>query len=335
MKKKTIIIAEIGPNHNGSLKIAKNLIREAKKSGADYVKFQTFITEEIIIKNAEKASYQKKNSKKKENQFDMLKKLELNFKSFEILKNYAQKQKIKFLTTCFDSKSLKFIKKFNMDYYKIASGEINNFPLIKDICKHAKKVILSTGMSNYDEVKKTVNFILKNKIKKKNITLLHCNTEYPTPLEDVNLNSMVEMSKKLKIHNFGYSDHTLNDIVALSAVSLGAKFIEKHFTLNRKMKGPDHAASMEPKEFKLMVNKIRDIEKILGSKKKFVTKSEKKNRLIARRSIVANSNINKGEKFSLQNLSIKRPGKGLEPKRIFNLLGKKSKKNYIKDDFIK
>ena len=214
-----------------------------------------------------------------------------------------------------------------MDYYKIASGEINNFPLIKDICKNAKKVILSTGMSNYEEVKKTINFILNNKIKKKNIVLLHCNTEYPTPLEDVNLNSMVEMSKRLKIDNFGYSDHTLDDIVALSAVSLGAKYIEKHFTLSRKMKGPDHSASMEPKEFKLMVKKIRNIEKILGSKKKFVTKSEKKkNRLIARRSIVANSNIRKGEKFSLQNLSIKRPGKGLEPKRIFSLLGKKSKK---------
>tara|TARA_B100000401_G_scaffold172802_1_gene115772 strand:- start:680 stop:1687 length:1008 start_codon:yes stop_codon:yes gene_type:complete len=335
MKKKTIVIAEIGPNHNGSLNIAKNLIREAKKSGADYVKFQTFITEEIIIKNAEKASYQKKNSKKNENQYRMLKNLELDFKSFVILKRYAQKQKIKFLTTCFDSKSLKFVKKFNMDYYKIASGEINNFPLIKDICKNAKKVILSTGMSNYEEVKKTINFILNNKIKKKNIVLLHCNTEYPTPLEDVNLNSMVEMSKRLKIDNFGYSDHTLDDIVALSAVSLGAKYIEKHFTLSRKMKGPDHSASMEPKEFKLMVKKIRNIEKILGSKKKFVTKSEKKNRLIARRSIVANSNIRKGEKFSLQNLSIKRPGKGLEPKRIFSLLGKKSKKNYLKDDFIK
>mgnify|MGYP001217904283 FL=1 len=167
MKKKTIVIAEIGPNHNGSLNIAKNLIREAKKSGADYVKFQTFITEEIIIKNAEKASYQKKNSKKNENQYRMLKNLELDFKSFVILKRYAQKQKIKFLTTCFDSKSLKFVKKFNMDYYKIASGEINNFPLIKDICKNAKKVILSTGMSNYEEVKKTINFILNNKIKKK------------------------------------------------------------------------------------------------------------------------------------------------------------------------
>jgi len=161
MKKKTVIIAEIGPNHNGSLKIAKNLIREAKKSGADYVKFQTFITEEIIVKNAEKASYQKKNSKKNENQYLMLKNLELDFKSFVILKRYAKKQRIKFLTTCFDSKSLKFVKKFNMDYYKIASGEINNFPLIKDICQNAKKVILSTGMSTYGEVKKSIKFYFK------------------------------------------------------------------------------------------------------------------------------------------------------------------------------
>lgn len=335
MKKKTIVIAEIGPNHNGSLKTAKKLIVEAKKCGADYVKFQTFITEDIIINNAEKASYQKKNSNRKETQFEMLKKLELSFKSFEILKKFADKQKIKFLTTCFDNNSLNFVKKFNMDYHKIASGELNNFPLIKEVCKSSKKIILSTGMSEFAEVKKTTNFILKNKIKKKNLVLLHCNTEYPTPYDDVNLNSMLEMSKKLNIENFGYSDHTLDDVVALSAVSLGAKFIEKHFTLNRKMKGPDHIASMEPYEFKLMVDKIRIIEKILGSKKKIVTKSEKKNRIIARRSIVANNNIKKGQKFTLQNLSIKRPGKGLEPEKIFNLLGKKSKKNYRKDEFIR
>ena len=335
MNKKTIVIAEIGPNHNGSLKTAKKLIKEAKKSGADYVKFQTFITEEIIIKSAEKANYQKKNSKKNENQFEMLKKLQLDFKSFEILKRYAAKQKIKFLTTCFDSKSVKFSEKFNMDYHKIASGELNNLPLIRDICKSANKIILSTGMSNFSEVKKTVNFILKNKIKKKNLVVLHCNTEYPTPYEDVNLNSMIEMSKKLKLENFGYSDHTLGDIVALSAVSLGAKFIEKHFTLNRKMKGPDHMASMEPQEFKKMVQKIRKIEQILGSKNKIITNSEKKNRAVARRSVVANLSINKGQKFTLENLAIKRPGKGLEPQKIFSLLGKKSKKNYRKNEFIK
>ena len=335
MNKKTTIIAEIGPNHNGSLKMAKKLIKEAKKSGADYVKFQTFITEEIIIDSAEKANYQKKNSKKNENQFEMLKKLQLDFKSFEILKKYAVKQKIKFLTTCFDSKSVKFIEKFNMDYHKIASGELNNLPLIRDICKSANKIILSTGMSNFSEVKKTVKFILKNNIKKKNLVVLHCNTEYPTPYEDVNLNSMVEMSKKLKIENFGYSDHTLGDIVALSAVSLGAKFIEKHFTLNRKMKGPDHMASIEPQEFKKMVQKIRKVEQILGSKNKIITNSEKKNRAVARRSIVANLRISKGQKFTLENLAIKRPGKGLEPQKIFSLLGKKSKKNYRKNEFIK
>ena len=265
----------------------------------------------------------------------MLKKLQLSFKDFEILNNYAKKQKIKFLTTCFDIKSVQFAKKFKMDYYKIPSGEINNFPLIKEICKSTKKIILSTGMSNFLEVKKAVNFILKNKIKKTNLIILHCNTEYPTPYEDINLNAMTEMSKKLKINKFGYSDHSLGDIVPLAAASMGAAFIEKHFTLSCKMAGPDHKASMEPKKFKEMIKKIRIIEKVLGSKKKFVSNSEKKNKLIARRSIVADQKIRKGEKFSFKNLAIKRPGSGIEPNRIFSLIGKKSNKNFEKDEFIK
>ncbi len=335
MNMKTIIIAEIGPNHNGSLNLAKKLIKSAKLCGANYVKFQTYKTESIIVKNAKKANYQIKNTNNNDSQFDMLKKLELTQDNFLELKKFSNKVGIKFLTTCFDFESVKFSKKLNMDYHKIASGELNNFPLIKEICKYAKKIILSTGMSNFNEVKRTVNFILKNKIKKKNLVILHCNTEYPTPFKDVNLNAMLEISKKLKIKNYGYSDHTLEDIVALSATSLGAKFIEKHFTLSRKMSGPDHIASLEPYEFKAMVNKVRIVEKILGTKHKSVTKSEKKNIKIARRSIVANQNIKKGDKFTLKNLSIKRPGKGLEPNKIFNLLGKISKKNYKIDEFIK
>lgn len=335
MSKKTVIIAEIGPNHNGSLGLAKKLIKSAKLSGADYVKFQTYKTENIVLRNAKKAKYQIKNTKNTDNQYKMLKKLELSYENFLDLHKYSKKVGIKFLTTCFDFESVKFSKQLNMNYYKIASGELNNFPLIKEICKFAKKIILSTGMSSFYEVKSTTNFILKNGIKKKNLIILHCNTEYPTPFEDVNLKAMTEMSKKLKIEKFGYSDHTLTDVVALSAVSLGATFIEKHFTLNRKMQGPDHVASMEPREFRNMVDKIRIVERILGSKIKNVTKSEKKNIVIARKSIVANENIRKGDKFTFKNLSIKRPGKGLQPKKIFNLLGKKSKKNYKKDEFIK
>lgn len=332
--KKSIIIAEIGPNHNGSIKIAKKLILQAKKAGADYVKFQTFITENIITKSAQKAKYQIKKQKEKETQFQMLKKLQLSFDDFLILKKFCNKIKIKFLTTCFDFESVKFAKKLNMDFFKIPSGEITNLPLIKEICKSSKKIILSTGMSDKNEVRKAIKFILSNKIKKNNLILLHCNTEYPTPFEDVNLRAMVKMKNDFKLKYVGYSDHTLGITTPLVAISLGANIIEKHFTLNKKANGPDHKASLEPKEFKEMVNKIRLTEKILGSKIKKPTKSEKKNINIARKSIVANTNIKKGEIFTKKNIAIKRPGGGLAPEKWFKLLNQKSKKNYKKDQFI-
>ena len=273
---KTIVIAEIGPNHNGSINLAKKLISAAKRSGADYVKFQTFIAEDMITISAKKANYQKKETSRKDNQFKMLKKLQLSFKDFIEIKKFSKKIGIKFLTTCFDFKSVKFAKKLKMDYFKIASGEIDNYPLIKQICKIAKKIILSTGMSDFKQVKETVTYILKNNFKRQNIVLLHCNTEYPTPYKDVNLRAMIEMKNKLKIKNFGYSDHTLGTLVPLASVAMGANYIEKHFTLNKKYKGPDHKASMEPHEFKEMMNKIRLLEKILGSKQKIITNSEKK-----------------------------------------------------------
>jgi N,N'-diacetyllegionaminate synthase len=331
--KKVKIIAEIGPNHNGKVYLAKKLIKEAKKAGADYVKFQTFVTEDIITVDAKKAKYQISNKNKKETQFSMLKKLELSQSSFKILHRYSKKLGIKFLSTAFDIKSLHFINSLKPDYFKIPSGEITNLPLIKEITKFKRKIILSTGMANLREVSKTFKFLLKNGVNKKKITILHCNTEYPSPMEDVNLNVLKTFQKKFKT-KFGYSDHTLGVEVAIAAVAMGSQIIEKHFTLNRKMVGPDHKASLDPKEFKFMVQSIRNIEKALGGYKKKVTKSEKKNIDIARKSIVAKKEIKKGEKFTIKNLCIKRPGNGLSPMNWFKILGKISKKNYFKDQLI-
>jgi N,N'-diacetyllegionaminate synthase len=326
------IIAEIGPNHNGKMKLAKKLILEAKKCGADYVKFQTFITEDIITKKAKKANYQI-DKKNEETQFKMLEKLQLTQKQFKLLFNFCKKNKIKFLSTAFDLKSLKFINSLDPEFIKIPSGEITNFQLIKEITKLKKKVILSTGMSNLNEISKTYKFLIKNGIVKKKIFLLQCNTEYPTPFSDVNLNVLKTFKKKFG-DNLGYSDHTMGIEAAIASVPLGAKIIEKHFTLNRKMKGPDHKASLEPVEFKKMVDAIRNIESALGKNIKKVTKSERKNLNVARKSIVAIKEINKGDVFSENNIGVKRPGGGLSPTKWFEILEKTSKKRYRKDDFI-
>ena len=331
--KKVKIIAEIGPNHNGKIYLAKRLIKEAKKSRADYVKFQTFITEDIIIEKAKKAKYQINKKNKKETQFSMLKKLELSQSDFKIIHKYCKKIGIKFLSTAFDIKSLKFINSLKPDYFKIPSGEITNLQLIKEITKFKRKVILSTGMSNLKEVDTIFKFLKKNGIAKNKITILHCNTEYPTPIEDVNLNVLKTFRKKFNTE-VGYSDHTMGIEVPIAAVAMGAKVIEKHFTLNRNMSGPDHKASLEPKEFEEMVYSIRNLEKALGGFVKKPTKSEKKNIKIARKSIVAAKKINKGEKFTIKNLCIKRPGDGISPIYWYKIIGKISKKNYLKDDLI-
>ena len=326
------IIAEIGPNHNGNIQLAKKLILKAKQCGADFVKFQTFITEDIITKKAKKADYQI-DKKKEETQFKMLKKLQLTQKQFKILFNFCKKNKIKFLSTAFDLKSLKFINSLHPEFIKIPSGEITNFQLIKEITKLKKKVILSTGMSNLNEISKTYKFLNKNGILKKKIYVLQCNTEYPTPFSDVNLNVLKTFKKKFG-NNLGYSDHTMGIEAAIASVPLGAKIIEKHFTLNRKMKGPDHKASLEPVEFKKMVDAIRNIESALGREIKNVTRSERKNINVARKSIVAIKEIYKGDIFSENNIGVKRPGGGLSPAKWFDVLGKSSKKRYRKDDFI-
>ena len=330
---KVKIIAEIGPNHNGKIHLAKKLIKEAKKCGADYVKFQTFITEDIIIQKAKKAKYQIDLKKKYENQFSMLKKLEFSYEDFRKIHKYCKNEGIKFLSTAFDIKSLKFVNSLKPDYIKIPSGEITNLQLIEEVVKLRKKIIISTGMSNLEEIKKALKIILKKKFKKKNITILQCNTEYPTPVKDVNLNVLKTFKEKFKLQ-VGYSDHTMGIDVPIAATAMGAKIIEKHFTLDRKMKGPDHKASLEPNEFKDMVNSIRRIEKAMGSRIKKITSSEKKNLKVARKSIVASKNINKGEKFTKYNLSIKRPGSGLSPMKWYEVLGKVAKKKYLKDDLI-
>ena len=328
------IIAEAGVNHNGSISIAKRLIDIAAKAGADAVKFQTFKTENLVTKKAKKANYQKKNSNKDQSQFHMLKKLELTPLMHKRLLSYSKKKNILFLSSPFDLSSIDFLNNLKLKIFKIPSGEITNLPYLKKIGGLNKKIILSTGMSNMNEIKNALNILVKSGTKKKNITVLHANTEYPTPIRDVNLRSMLSIGKILNV-NFGYSDHTLGFEVSVAAVALGASCIEKHFTLNSNMRGPDHRASLEPKELTKMINAIRNIEIALGSSIKRPSKSEMPNIKIVRKSLVASQDIKKGEIFTEQNLTTKRPGTGLSPFKIIKFLGKRSLKNYKKDQQIK
>ncbi len=328
------VIAEAGINHNGSISVAKKLIDIAAKSGADAVKFQTFNTENLVTKNAKKARYQKKNDSKKESQFNMLKKLELSPQMHKVLLSYCRKKNILFLSSAFDLHSIDFLNNLGLKIFKIPSGEITNLSYLKKVGNLNKKIILSTGMSNIKEIKDALNVLIKSGTKKRNITVMHANTEYPTSMRDVNLRSMLSIGKTFNV-NFGYSDHTLGSEVCVAAVALGAKCIEKHFTLNRNMKGPDHRASLEPKELTHMIYAIRNIEIALGSRIKRPSKSEIPNIKIVRKSLVASRNIKKGEIFTEQNLTAKRPGSGLSPFKIIKFLGKRSLKNYKKDQQIK
>ena len=331
---KTIIIAEVGVNHNGKVDLAEQLIRAAAKAGADIVKFQTFSASDLVLKSTSKANYQLKNSDEKESQFKMLEKLELNEEEHHQLIKHCKKRNIKFLSTGFDLKSLEFLSSLNLPFYKIPSGEITNLPYLRFVAKTNKPIIMSTGMSYLSEVKFALEDLLNHGAKKEDITILHCNTAYPTKKSDVNLNAMLTIKDKLKV-NVGYSDHTLGFEVPIAAVSLGAKIIEKHITLDRSLKGPDHAASMEPKEFEEMVKLIRNVEIALGSYKKIPSQSEKENINLARRkSIVANSIIAKGDIYTNLNLTTKRPGTGISPVYWDSLIGKKSKKNYKKNQQI-
>jgi N,N'-diacetyllegionaminate synthase len=330
---KTIIIAEAGVNHNGKVDLAKKLISKAANLGADFIKFQTYKTEDIVISKSALAFYQKKNLKKLKTQFQMLKKYELKYQDFKKLINFAKTKKIKFLSSPFDIKSIKFLKHLKLEYYKIPSGEINNFLYLKTIGSLKKKIILSTGMSTLREVKDAVKILVKYGTKKRDITILHCHSAYPSQPFDLNLKAIQTLKKKLKL-NVGYSDHSDDIYAPIVAVSLGAKIIEKHLTLDKKMAGPDHRASITPLQFKKMVNLIKLTEIMLGSEKKVPTKNELINRKFVRKSLVAKIDIKKGEKFSVKNISIKRPGTGINPMKVEKYLKKKAKKNYFKDDFI-
>ncbi len=329
-----IIIAEAGQNHNGKLKLAYKLVDVAKKCGADFVKFQTSIPKLHISKFAEKANYQIKNWQKRGNQLQMLQKLSLTYNDFKKLKKYCKKKKIKFLSTPFDLKSIDFLKSLNMKYFKIPSGEITNLPYLIKVAKLKKKVILSTGMANLIEIREALKILTSYGTKKKNITVLQCNTEYPTPLRDANIRAMLTIKKKFKV-NIGYSDHTEGIESSLAAAALGARVLEKHITLNKNLPGPDHKASINPKELKKMIDGVRKITIALGSGVKKISSSERKNIKIARTSIVASKEIKKGEKFTVKNLTIKRPGNGISPMKLFKVIGKIAKRRFSEDELIK
>lgn len=325
------IIAEIGVNHNGSIKVAKKLIDASKKAGADYVKFQTFNTNKLLNQSATLANYQKNNTNFKSTH-EMLNKYELTYENFFELKNYCKKKNIRFLSTPFDLESLNILRKLKVNIIKISSGDFTNIQLI-DKSLNFKKIILSTGLSNEKEISHILAFIKKKK-KLNNIFLLHCNTDYPTKPKDTNLLSLLYLKEKYNV-NVGFSDHSEGITASIAAASMGAQIIEKHITLRRDMKGPDHKSSIEPNEFKEMVKHIRLVEKMLGQKKKFLTQSAKKNLKSASKSIYANKNIVKGEKFTELNLIVQRPGSGISPMKWFDTIGKISKYNYKKGDKIK
>ena len=328
---KVYIIAEAGDNHNGDFNTALKLVDVAKRAGADCVKFQTFVTEEIISKYAEMAEYQKKNTGKEESQFEMVKRLELLFDEFRKIKEYCDRVGIQFLSTPFDLKSVDFLNELGVPFFKIPSGEITNYPYLIKIAHTGKPVVMSTGMCEPDEILAAINVLEKNGSGE--ITLLHCNTEYPTPLKDVNLYAMRTM-KKMFGKKVGYSDHTKGIEVPVAAVALGACVIEKHFTLDKNMPGPDHKASLEPDELGRMVKNIRNIEIALGDGVKRVSESERKNIAIARKSIVARRNIQEGEILTEENLAVKRPGTGINPMQWMEVLGTRAVRDFKEDELI-
>lgn len=318
---KTIIIAEAGVNHNGNLALAKKLIDVASEAAVDYVKFQTFKADKLVSSQAKKASYQLENTKSDDSQLKMLKELELSLSDHLELIAYCKFKNIQFFSTAFELESLQFLSELGLELFKIPSGEITNLPYLKKVAELANEVILSTGMSEMQEIKDAVDVLVSHGIKKENITILHCNTQYPTPMDDVNLLAMLQIKNQIGV-NVGYSDHTLGIEVPIAAVALGAKVIEKHFTLDRNLPGPDHAASLEPDELKEMVRCIRNIEKALGDGHKRVSTSESQNKAIARKSIHLGISKKKGEKISEIDLEMLRPGDGLSPMLMDQVIGK-------------
>lgn len=331
----TLIIAEAGVNHNGSIELAKKLIDKAAEAGVDIVKFQTFKSEKLVTKTAKQADYQQKNLQGSagDSQLAMLKKLELSVEDHYVLIEYCKQKGIKFLSTAFDFDSIDFLHSLDLGMWKIPSGEITNYPYLKKIAQYGEPVILSTGMSEMGDIAAAMNVLLKFGLKREQITILHCNTEYPTPFADVNLKAMQQISDEFQI-KVGYSDHTKGIEVPIAAVALGATVIEKHFTLDKNMEGPDHKASLEPDELKAMVSAIRNIEQAIGTGVKTASASEKKNIVVVRKSIVAACPIKKGDTFTEKNLTVKRPGTGISPMRWEEVIGKKATRDYEEDELI-
>lgn len=355
--KKTFIIAEAGVNHNGKISLAKKLIDEAYDCGADAVKFQTFKAEDLVSKFAEKANYQKEVTSCKESQFEMLKKLELTYDEHLMLKDYCQKKGIMFLSTPFDEESLLFLStNINLPIIKIASGEITNAPFLLKCAQQRKRIILSTGMSTLEDIELALSVIAfgllpqisepsfenfqfayqsedGQNMLKEYVSLLHCTTEYPTPYNEVNLNAMSAIKKNFQLP-IGLSDHTNGIAIAIAAVAMGAEIIEKHFTLDRSLPGPDHKASLEPNELRALIQSIRQVEQALGLPIKQPSPSEMKNMLVARKSLIALKPIKKGEIFTVENVGVKRPGNGVTPFNYWEYIGRVSEKDYREDDLL-
>ena len=327
------IIAEAGVNHNGSIELAFKLIDAAVEAGVDAVKFQTFKAENLVSKNTQKAEYQKKTTDASESQLDMLKKLELDVDVHKKLIKYCNAKGIMFLSSPFDHDSIDLLNELGLKIYKIPSGEITNLPYLRRIGSLAKQVILSTGVSTLKEVGDALAILVDSGTKKENITVLHANTMYPTPMEDVNLNAMLTIQKEFGVA-VGYSDHTLGIEVDIAAVAMGASCLEKHFTLDKTIDGPDHKASLEPEELKAMVGAIRNIEKALGSSEKKPSPSESVNIKVVRKSIFANQNIKKGDLLTDKNIAVKRPGGGISPMQWDEVIGTISSKDYNADELI-
>ena len=330
---RVFIIAEAGVNHNGKLELAYKLVDAAVEAGADAVKFQTFNPEKVVSKFAEKAKYRKETTDLAESQFEMITKLDLGYDAFVELKKYCDKKGIVFLSSPFDLDSLEFLDQLGLDILKIPSGKIANLPYLRKLGSLNKQVIMSTGMADLKEVKESLDVLISCGTDKKVITVLHCNTQYPTPFDDVNLKAMLTIRDELSV-KVGYSDHTPGIEVPVAAVALGAEVIEKHFTLNKNMEGPDHRASLEPDELKAMVSAIRNSEKAMGNGIKRPSPSELKNKPIARKSIVAAKDIRKGETFTEQNLTVKRPGDGISPMRWDEIIGQKAERDYKADKLV-
>lgn len=333
MSKHVIIIAEAGVNHNGDYELAKQLVIKAKEAGVDYVKFQTAKPELVISKFAEMAEYQKENTGKVESQLEMCKKIHLKLEDYKPLKAFCEEIGVKFISTPFDLVSIDVLEELDMDFWKIPSGEVTNYPYLVKIAKTHRPVIMSTGMCEVYEIRDALKILLDNGLTKEQISLLHCNTEYPTPYQDVDLKAMYDLINEFGLRT-GYSDHTVGIEVPIAAVAMGAEIIEKHFTLDHNMPGPDHKASLEPNELKQMVTSIRNIEQALGDGKKHVSNSERKNIVIARKSIIASRDIKKGEVFTEENLTVKRPGNGISPIRWNEIIGKTAKRDFIEDELI-